>query len=129
VLTLALAIACSSPAKLAGQGGDCYVSTDCQEGLVCIPATAMCGNQAHKCSSDLSCIMSMLDSGGDAAMMMMGDGGTPKDGAPPMDSSPQDTGMGQDMGMMQDVMPPMDTGSPDMGVQDTGGQMDTGGGG
>jgi hypothetical protein len=121
VLALVTLLACSSPEKLAGQGGDCYVATDCEEGFVCI---------MNKCSNDLSQIQKMEDSGSDAAMMMMmPDGGAPKDAAPPMDSTPQDTGMGQDMGSMQDVAPPNDTGPPDMGVQDTGGQMDTGGGG
>jgi hypothetical protein len=46
------AVACSTPESLAGQGGECFLATDCQPGLVCVPKK----DGTRACSSDLSTI-------------------------------------------------------------------------
>jgi hypothetical protein len=127
-----VALACSAPAALLPEGGECQQASDCQAGLVCIPQK----DGTRVCSSDLSQIQnSEVDAGKDSGMMATGDGAPPRDGTvqdvapppkdvgpPPQDTSPppQDTGPPpQDTGP-----PPMDSGPPPM---DAG--MDTGGGG
>jgi len=54
---------CSSPGKLAGAGDTCLLTTDCVDGLVCVPATA--GRRA--CSGDLSSIDLTEDASNPAA--------------------------------------------------------------
>jgi hypothetical protein len=86
-------VACGS-ANLAGNGADCFVTTDCQEGLVCVPQK----NNTSKCSSDLTNIVGQLPAEGgvmEAAAAQEGGktstdgGGTPvKDTGSPV----QDTG-------------------------------------
>jgi len=133
--TVVLALSCSSPGSLQGQGGPCQQPSDCSPGLDCVPQA----NGQRICSNDLSPIVHTEEGGteaaapgkdggsGDGAMsggdstVPAGDTGTPPQdtGSPPQDtgSPPQDTGSPpQDTGS-----PPLDTGSP---PQDTG----TGGG-
>jgi hypothetical protein len=124
---LAAPAACSSSsAGLQGEGGTCSLTSDCQEGLVCIPQS----DGSRKCSSDLSGIQQTEEAGGADATMPTpqkdggkttdggkpaGDGGSP----PPQDggNQPQDTGSPpQDTGT-----PPQDTGAP---PQDSGGGVD-----
>jgi hypothetical protein len=48
-----IVVACSSQAPLVGQGGQCQLATDCQDGLICAPAKGsnVC---PCTCTSDLS---------------------------------------------------------------------------
>jgi hypothetical protein len=119
----AVPAACSSSsAGVQGEGNSCSLTSDCQEGLVCITQS----DGSRKCSSDLSGIQSTEEAGAADATMPTKDGGKAADsgkpagdsGSPPQDSGtpPQDTGS-----------PPQDTGSP---PQDTGAPpQDSGGGG
>ena len=94
--------------ELVGQGGACFQSIDCQDGLVCIYV-----NDAGSCTSDLTTIVNVPESGS-------------PDAAPPdapadqvaADVTPKDTGA-QDTGTQ-------DTGAQDTGTQDTG-TTDSGG--
>jgi hypothetical protein len=111
--------ACSNAETPASSGGDCQVTSDCQEGYVCITQT----DGTRQCSNDLSSIQTTEEAGtegaappmegaapqGDSAAPPQDSGSPPADtGAPPADtgSPPKDTGS-----------PPQDTGSP---PQDTG---------
>jgi hypothetical protein len=49
---VALAAACSSPAKLEGEGGACTLVTDCQQGLICVPKDANQPDGARVCSNN-----------------------------------------------------------------------------
>jgi hypothetical protein len=94
--------ACSQAENPSSQGGTCQLTSDCQQGYVCITQT----DGTRQCSSDLSSIQSTEEAGAEAAAAVM-------DGAPQGDSTAQDTGSPpQDTGS-----PPQDTGSP---PQDTG---------
>ena len=127
VLVFAVAIgageACGQPDNPATQGGTCALTSDCQEGYVCIKQP----DGTRQCTNDLSSIQTTEDAGGgvDSGMAAsdstapQGDSSAPtqESGAPPQDSGtpPQDTGS-----------PPQDTGSP---PQDTGSPpVDAGGG-
>jgi hypothetical protein len=102
--------ACGQAETPEGSGGTCQLTSDCQEGYVCITQQ----DGTRQCSNDLSSIQQSEEAGVEAAAMPMMDGGTPQgDGAapaadsgtpPPQDSSspPPDTGSS----------PPPDTGSP-----------------
>jgi hypothetical protein len=94
-VVVALIAACSTHAKLAGQGEQCFQATDCEDGLVCVPAPD--GRSA--CTNDVSSIVHMQEAGGPAeaaprdgatdappsdAPMMMPD-------APPAEAAPQDS--------------------------------------
>jgi hypothetical protein len=89
--------ACSSSAKLAGQGGQCFAATDCEDGLVCVPQPD--GRSA--CTNDVSGIVHMEDAAAmpDAAVR----DGTMTDAPPPNDGAQQDTAP------QPDSAPPMDS--------------------
>lgn len=53
-------LGCSAPEALGGQGAPCALTTDCQEGLVCISLM----NGPRQCSNDLAAIQFVEDSGG-----------------------------------------------------------------
>jgi hypothetical protein len=53
----ALCGACSSAEKLSGAGGACFLVTDCQEGLVCVPKVASQPNGTRVCSNNVSSIV------------------------------------------------------------------------
>ena len=87
-LAVALAAGCGSKAKLAGNGQECYLATDCAAGLVCLPTKA--GNRV--CGNDLSGVQKEPppamrqdagDDAGDAGEAGAGDdeGGAPGDDA------------------------------------------------
>jgi hypothetical protein len=65
---------CSSRAALVGAGGTCLQATDCQEGLVCIPAK----NGISSCSSNLSGVQELAP--------------TPDAALPPLPRTPVDAG-------------------------------------
>ena len=112
-----MAIACSSPEKLAGEGSECFLTTDCQEGLACITQT----DGTRRCSSDLSSIQDpAVPSGGDAAAASPEGGGDagveaeppPTDATtpPPQDAPPPPADASTPP---QDVAaPPPDVGTP-----------------
>ncbi|MGH7272783.1 MAG: hypothetical protein ACREJ3_20325 [Polyangiaceae bacterium] len=96
------AAACSSPAPLAGQGGTCMVVTDCEDGLVCVPAKRGQPNGTRICSSDTSTLVP-------SAPAMSGmDGSAQRDGAPPFDGSADGRQSPADAGPS-----PADSGAPD----------------
>jgi hypothetical protein len=89
---LAAVAACSSPAALLGQGGQCLQTTDCENGLVCVPQP---NNGPKICSSNLATTVSTEEAGTTAPTdAPTGDGNVaPGDGAPPGDTgSPTDGG-------------------------------------
>jgi hypothetical protein len=118
---MAAAEACGQAETPQGSGGTCQLTSDCQEGYVCITQQ----DGTRQCSSDLSSIQQTEEAGAEAAATPMmdgaapaGDGGTPPatdsgSAPPPMDSGstpppdssspppPKDSGS-----------PPADTGSP-----------------
>ena len=75
--------ACSSPATPLGSGAQCLQTTDCRDGLVCVPGT---NNGPKTCSSNLMNTVSTEEAGtvtprdGGA-----GDGAAAADGSPPGD--------------------------------------------
>lgn len=81
--------ACDANTTRVGAGGECFLATDCEPGLVCVPQQ----NGSRICSSDLSRVAGRpppeagpRDAGeaGDA-----GEDATPEDGGP---DAPADTG-------------------------------------
>ena len=104
VVTVAAALgaaeACGQPAAPAASGDTCELTSECQEGYVCIKQA----DGTRQCSSDLSSIQLTEEAGAEAAAMPM-EGAAPQgdSGAPQADtgSPPVDTGA-----------PPVDTGSP-----------------
>ena len=117
-MVLAGVAACSSPASLVANGGECFQATDCQAVLVCIPQTS----GTSICSSDLSSIQMTEDASvadGAAKTMMMdaaaaADGPTtPTDGAkpPPVDAgTPLDANMPPPVDA--NIPPPVDANMP-----------------
>lgn len=99
--------ACGQAETPAGSGGTCELTSDCQEGYVCITQP----DGTRQCSNDLSSIQLSEEGGTEAGAMPMeaaapqGDSAAPpqESGTPPQDSGspPKDTGS-----------PPVDTGSP-----------------
>lgn len=90
-----LLFACAQESSPVGPGGECFLASDCQAGLVCVPQP----NGARACSSDLTGFEGNppAEAGGDTAV--------PGD-AP--DDSPQDTSVVTDTGA--------DTGIADSGA-------------
>jgi hypothetical protein len=119
--------ACGQAETPASAGGTCELTSDCQEGYVCIKQP----DGSRQCSNDLSSIQETEEAGMEAAA-------TPMEAAAPQGDStapPQEGGMPppQDSGSaLQDTgSPPQDSGTPskDTGSppQDTGSPMqDTG---
>ena len=89
-----LAFACAPETSPVGPGGECFVASDCEPGLVCVPQRG----GARQCSSDLSQVVGRPPPEGGAADTG-GDG--PADG-PPADASGQDTGA-PDTGVVDDA--------------------------
>ena len=115
---VAVGAACSSPETLEAQGGPCFLATDCQEGLVCIPQP----DGSRRCSSDLSSIQVPAEAGASDAVAPVPEARAPADTAAP------DAGAGPDTNTPQpDVAAPPDVGSPpDTGMPDVGSPPDTG---
>jgi hypothetical protein len=105
---VAILAACSTSAKLVGNGGECFQAVDCEQGLVCAPQKTGKGI----CTGDLSGVQTNLPAGAaDAAADGTADGmrdapanqdGPPADNVvppadnfvPPDTSPPADTGPG-----------------------------------
>jgi hypothetical protein len=56
VLVSLAPFACSSPAKLGGQGASCTTVTDCQDGLICITPK---GGGSGSCSSNVGSVQQL----------------------------------------------------------------------
>jgi hypothetical protein len=98
---------CSTAAPLAAAGGSCLASTDCAEGLICIPAK----NAAGHCSSDVGAIQYTEEAGAmDAAAAEAGDATAAASDAkaPPAG----DASMMADSGGSSDATPPPADASP-----------------
>ena len=83
-------LACAQDSPLVGPGAECFLASDCQPGLVCVPQR----NGGRVCSNDLSQVMGrpppeagMGDASGDASADAPGDG-------PVQETGGQDTGTG-----------------------------------
>ncbi len=114
-----LAGACSSPAAPLQQGGQCLMTTDCTEGLVCVPPMGAAPGASKICSNNVSTTVSTED----AAMPMIGDGaagdGSGGEGGPASDATTS-TGDATQLGY-ETGTPPKDSGG--------GGTTDASGGG
>ncbi len=103
-LTLAVALvpqACSQKDSALAKGQPCFLASDCQPGLVCVPQN----DGTRICTDDINGVAGEgpREAGRDGNMPEAGEGGdAPSDGPPPMDTGVQDTG--QDTG-------PADTGA------------------
>jgi len=106
----ALCGACSSAEKLAAEGGSCFLVTDCQDGLVCVPKVASQPNGARVCSNNVSSIVP-----GDTGTAEPDAGGIPTT-LPTFDAQPvPDALVGSDAGAPEDAAPPpppMEASSP-----------------
>jgi hypothetical protein len=91
--------ACSTKNQLVGAGQACFLATDCEPGLVCVPQE----NGGRLCSDDLTRVAG--DTPPEAGPADAATPDAPQNDAP-SDSPPNDTG-------------PQDTGA-DTGEQDTG---------
>jgi len=97
-----LLVASCSENKLAGPGGDCFQVTDCEDGLVCVPAPT--GDGRRVCSSDVTGIQITPDVDAQAS-----DGNRP-DASPNPDAAPNDASTPPDANV-PDTRPPPDTGT------------------
>lgn len=95
--------ACSSKEHLVAKGEACFLATDCEPGLVCVPQD----NGTRICSDDLTKIA----------------GDTPPEAGPPMDANPDAPEGGNDA--PNDGPPPNDTGA-DTGEKDSATDAPTG---
>ncbi|MBX3186950.1 MAG: hypothetical protein KF819_08045 [Labilithrix sp.] len=89
--------ACAPDRVLVGPGGECFVATDCEPGLVCVPHR----NGSRSCSADLSQVEGRPPPMGPQADAAAQD--ADQDGEPPDDSGAQDTGV-------DTAAPPVDAG-------------------
>jgi hypothetical protein len=108
---------CSSAPTLEGSGQRCFLTTDCQPNLFCVPQA----DGTRICSSDLTPIQMVPPMGGDAAADATPppDGPVPDSTVPPADTgvlddtgSPVDTGSPPDTGSAPETSVPLDTGTP-----------------
>lgn len=97
----ALVFACATDASLVGPGGECFLASDCQPGLVCIEQR----DKRRVCTDDLTGVEGRPPQQGEA-----GEAGEPAEGGADGPVPPVDGGQ--------------DTGTQDTGAQDTG--VDTG---
>jgi hypothetical protein len=105
---VAILAACSTSAKLVGNGGDCFQAVDCEQGLVCAPQK----NGKRICTGDLTGVQSNLPAGGgDAAADGTLDGPSPDAPVNP-DAPPSDNFVPpSDNFVPPDTNPPVDTGA------------------
>ena len=110
---VAILAACSTSAKLVGNGGECFQAVDCEQGLVCAPQK----NGTRICTGDLTGVQSTLPAGGgDAAADATMDGvdGGPLPDAPVNPDAPpaKDNFVPPaDNFVPPDTSPPVDTGA------------------
>lgn len=101
-------MACGT-AKLVGSGEDCFVATDCEPGLACVPQA----DGRRICSNDLSSVSFVPDASEAAPPAEAGkdastDGSKPETGAPDTSVLP-DTSMVPDTSMLPDTSMAPDT--------------------
>lgn len=99
-------IACGT-ANLVGAGGDCFVVTDCEPGLACVPQK----DGRHICSTDLTNIVFVPDAAEAAPPAEAGPDAPVSDGPKPDASMNPDTSMVPDTSMPDTSMAP-DTSMP-----------------
>src|SRR5262245_20241554 len=90
-----LGAACAASSSRAGAGAECFLATDCEDGLVCVPQP----NGGRVCSSDLSRVTGKPPPGQDEDGAMAADAPAERgEGGPAgaSDDAPVDTGV--DMG-------------------------------
>jgi hypothetical protein len=105
---VAILAACSTSAKLVGNGGECFQAVDCEQGLVCAPQK----NGKRICTGDLTGVQSTLPAGGDAAADGTVDGAPLPDAPVNPDAPPQDNFVPPaDNFVPPDTSPPVDTGA------------------
>jgi hypothetical protein len=103
---------CSSPQALLGQGGQCLQTTDCEQGLVCVPPPKG-STAARTCSMDLTTTVSTEEAGpgGDAAAVrdgaaQAGEGGAVRDGGASDAGSPGDATLSAEVGPAPEAQAP-----------------------
>lgn len=80
---VAFLVACGS-SKLAGPNGDCFVTTDCREGLVCIEQQ----DKSRRCTDDPSRAVGRLPPEASVPDTGEAGGGEAGDPAPPQEAGP-----------------------------------------
>ncbi len=95
-----LGLACGT-ATLVGAGGDCFVVTDCEPGLACVPQK----DGRRVCSTDLTNIVFVPDAAEAAPPPEAGPDAPPSDGPKPDTSMNPDTSMAPDTNMPDTNMP------------------------
>jgi hypothetical protein len=105
LVTVTLSGACATKSSAVGPGGECFLATDCQPGLICIEQP----NKTRVCSDDLSRVAGRPPPEG-GADDDAGEGGVPEGSVPGPDAN----------------VPQPDTGLPDTGTPDTGSPVDSG---
>ncbi|MBX3209937.1 MAG: hypothetical protein KF764_33210 [Labilithrix sp.] len=99
---LVVAAACAPESSRVGPGGECFLATDCEPGLICIEQA----NKTRICSDDLSRVSGRPPPEGDegdaasegGAGEPLPDGGQPEDTGAPDRNAPPDTGTPVDAG-------------------------------
>lgn len=116
--------ACSAPPALLGSGGQCFQTTDCQQGLACVQQKS----GPSICSTDFSSIVSTEEAGGADAPARAQEGG---EGAAPgseaASSSPPDgAASAPDVGaQQQDAKPPPMEAAPEAAISPPDATPDT----
>lgn len=85
-LLLLLPLACTPDTERVGAGGECFIASDCQPGLVCVPQRG----GARACSSDLSQVVGRPPAMGEAGAADAESDG-PEEGSLPEIDAGQDT--------------------------------------
>lgn len=99
-----LSVACSATAELAPAGGSCFVTTDCQPGLVCVPQKS----GARVCSDDLRGVAGRSPEDDEEEDGGAGEGGEAGSDASTDATTPPPTDSGVDTGVDTGI----DTGAP-----------------
>ncbi|MGD0529731.1 MAG: hypothetical protein ABSE49_31635 [Polyangiaceae bacterium] len=108
---MAAAEACGQAETPQGAGGTCQLTSDCQEGYVCITQQ----DGTRQCSNDLSSIQQSEEAGAEAAATPMMDGAAPQgDGAAPASDggTPPTPDSGSTAPVDSGSAPPPDSSSP-----------------
>ncbi len=84
----AIAAACASSASKVGAGAECFLASDCEDGLVCVPQP----NGGRVCSNDISRVAGRPPAEGGAGDANVADATDAPVNDAPADSPPQDTG-------------------------------------
>jgi hypothetical protein len=109
-VAVVLGLACGT-ASLLGSGESCFVATDCQPGLACVPQA----NGSRICSADLTNVVFVPDAA-EAAPPPEGGPDATSDGPKPDVTMNPDTSMAPDTSMTPDTSMGPDTSMPDAGA-------------